>query len=74
MVVIWKDKQDVHILMNMHTPPAEGNFHDEHEKAQKPVTVEDYNQHMGYVDKRTEWLIATHLVGCNSTMVIWKGK
>jgi hypothetical protein len=28
--LIWKEKQDVHMLMNMHNPPAKGNFCDEH--------------------------------------------
>jgi hypothetical protein len=27
--IIWKDKQDVHILENMCMPPEEGNFNDE---------------------------------------------
>jgi len=32
--------------MNMHRPPAEGNFCDKHEKAQKSVIVE--GRHMGH--------------------------
>jgi hypothetical protein len=39
------------MLTNMHAPPAEGNFCDEHGNAIKPVIVADYNKHMGYVDK-----------------------
>jgi hypothetical protein len=38
------------ILTNMHRPPAEGNFYDEHGEAQKPVIVPDYICHMGYVN------------------------
>jgi hypothetical protein len=38
----------MHILINMHRPPTEGNFHEEHGKAQKPVIVEEYSQHVGY--------------------------
>jgi hypothetical protein len=50
-VMIWKDKKHVNMLMNIHHPPAEGNFHVEHGNALKPVIIQDYNQHMGYVDK-----------------------
>jgi len=35
------------MLMNMHCPPAEGNFCDEHGNTLKPVTMQDYNKHMG---------------------------
>jgi hypothetical protein len=32
--MIWKDKQDMHILKNMHRPPTtEGNFCEEYGKA-----------------------------------------
>jgi hypothetical protein len=27
--MIWKEKRDVYILPNMHSPPAEGNFRNE---------------------------------------------
>jgi hypothetical protein len=49
--ILWKDKHDLHILTNIHDPPAEGNFWDSNGKAIKPQIVEDYNRHMGYVDK-----------------------
>jgi len=49
--MVWKGKLDMHILTNMHRPPREGKFCDKQEKAQKPVIVTDYSQHMGYVDK-----------------------
>jgi hypothetical protein len=49
--IIWKDKRDVYMLTNMHYPPAEGNFCDQHGNAIKPAIVADYNAHMGYVDK-----------------------
>jgi hypothetical protein len=39
------------MLMNMHNPPAKGNFCDKHGNTLKPVIIQDYNQHMGYVDK-----------------------
>jgi hypothetical protein len=46
-----KDKRDVYVLTNMHTPPVEGNFCQESGHAVKPRVTEDYNAHMGYVDK-----------------------
>jgi hypothetical protein len=49
--MIWKDKRDIHMLMNMHHLPAEGNFCDEHGNALKPAIVQDYNKHTGHVDK-----------------------
>jgi hypothetical protein len=49
--MIWKDKRHVNMLTNMHHLPAEGNFCDEHGNTLKPVIIQDYNQHMGYVDK-----------------------
>jgi hypothetical protein len=35
------------MLRNMHNPPADGNFCDEHGSAIKPAIVADYNKHMG---------------------------
>ena len=48
--VIWKDKRDVRLLKNIHDPPREGNYWDEHGNAIKPANVADYKRHMGYVD------------------------
>jgi hypothetical protein len=48
---VWKDKRNVKMLTNMHRPPVEGNFCNEYGNAMKPATVQDYNRHMGYVDK-----------------------
>ena len=31
--VVWKDKRDVGMLTNIHDPPSEGNFRDEHGNA-----------------------------------------
>ncbi|PNF36309.1 hypothetical protein B7P43_G00540 [Cryptotermes secundus] len=50
-VVLWKDKRDVYVLTNMHPPPLDGNFQDESGCAIKPHVIEDYNAHMGFVDK-----------------------
>jgi hypothetical protein len=50
-VVHWKDKRDVFVLTNMHAPPVEGHFVDEADQDVIPHVIEDYNTHMGYVDK-----------------------
>jgi hypothetical protein len=50
-VVCSKDKRDVYVLPNMHSPPVDGNFRDESGHAVKPHVIEDYNAHMGFVDK-----------------------
>jgi hypothetical protein len=36
---VWKDKRDVSILTNIHDPPREGNFRDEHGNAINPAIV-----------------------------------
>jgi len=48
--LVWKDRQEVYMLTNMHPPPAEGNFFDSGNRPMKPHIMEQYNQHMGYVD------------------------
>ena len=48
--VVWKDKRDVCLLTNIHDPPREDSYCDEHENAIKPAIVADYNRHMGHVD------------------------
>ena len=48
--VVWKDKREVCLLTNIHSPPREGNYHDEHGNVIKPAIVADYNCHMGHVD------------------------
>jgi len=37
--MIWKDKQEMHVLTNMYELTVEGNFCDEHGKAQTAVTL-----------------------------------
>jgi hypothetical protein len=49
---LWKDKRDVLMLTNMHPAPKEGNYCDEYGNVIRPKIIEDYNQHMGYTDKR----------------------
>jgi len=48
--VAWKDKRDMCLLTNIHDPPREGNYHDEHGNAIKPAIVVDYNRHKGHGD------------------------
>jgi len=48
--VVWKDKRDVCLLTNIHDPPTESNYRDEHGNAIKPAIVADYNRHMRHVD------------------------
>jgi len=48
--VVWRDKRDMCLLINIHDPPREGNYHDEHRNAIKLVIVADYNHHMEHVD------------------------
>jgi hypothetical protein len=49
MTATVQDKMN--ILANIHQPPAEGNFCDDHGNALKPAIVQECNKHMGYVDK-----------------------
>jgi len=48
--VVWKYKRDVCFLTNIHDPPRDGNYRNEHGNAIKPAIVADYNCHMGHVD------------------------
>jgi hypothetical protein len=45
--VVWKDKCDMHMLTNIHDPPADSNLCDHGGNTLTPAIVEDYNQHMG---------------------------
>ena len=50
IAVVWRDKRNVCLLTNIHDPPTEGNYRDEHGNAIKPAIVVDYNHHIGHVD------------------------
>jgi hypothetical protein len=41
----------VYVLTNIHSPPVDGNFGDESGHAIKLHVIEDYNAHIGFVDK-----------------------
>ena len=45
--ILWQDKRDVRMLINIHNASAEGNFCNEKGKAIKPQIVINYNHHMG---------------------------
>jgi hypothetical protein len=42
MVLLWWDKRDIYVLMNIHDVPAESNFCNGGEKAIKLQIVMDY--------------------------------
>jgi hypothetical protein len=48
--IVCKNKQCEHVD-NLHCPPAEGNFCDEYGNTMKSTIVQDYDRHMGYVNK-----------------------
>jgi len=48
--VVWKDMRDVCLLTNIHDPPREGNYRDEHGNVIKPAIAADYNCHLGHVN------------------------
>jgi len=49
--ILWRDKRDICMLMNIHNAPTEGDLCNEGGKAIKLQIVMDYNHHTGYVDK-----------------------
>jgi len=49
--ILWQDKTDICMLMNIHNAPVEVNFCNEGGKAIKLQLVMDYNHHMVHVDK-----------------------
>jgi hypothetical protein len=53
--VFWKGRLEVYVPTNFYTPPAEGNFRGKSGNPVKPLVIEDYNTHMGYV---TTWPLA----------------
>ena len=48
--LVWKDRREVYMLINMDPPSAEGNFCDHSKRPVKTNIVERYNRHMGYVE------------------------
>jgi hypothetical protein len=52
---VWRDKQDVHILTNMHHSPTNCNFCDEHGNGIKQVIMQSATN---------VWVILTEGTGC----------
>ena len=42
--VVWKDKRDVCLLTNIHYPPREGNYRDEHGNAIKLALLHVFSE------------------------------
>src|SRR5215475_10045423 len=61
--VVWKDKSDVCLLTNIHAPPTEGNYCDEHGNVIQPAIVADYNRHMGHVDN-SDRMVNSYTASC----------
>jgi len=47
--ILWSDKRNIQVLMNIHGAPTEGNFCNDQGNAIKPPIVVDSNHNMGYV-------------------------
>jgi hypothetical protein len=43
--IVWKDKQNISMLTNLHCSPAEGNFYNKYGTAMQPATAQDYQTH-----------------------------
>ena len=56
--VVWRDQTEVSLVTNIHNPPREGNYRDEHGKVLKPTTVADFNRQMGMLTMQIRWPIA----------------
>jgi hypothetical protein len=44
--ILWRDREEVRMLTNIHAAPAGGNLLDERGKPVTPLIVADYNHHM----------------------------
>lgn len=51
LTAVWMNKRDIHMLTNIHNPSAECASCNERENTIKPHAVEEYNRHVGHVDK-----------------------
>jgi len=59
MAVVWKDKRDVCLLTNIHDPPREGNYHDEHGNVIKRQLWRIINVTWGMLIMQIGWPTAT---------------
>lgn len=71
MAILWRDKQDIQILMNIHNAPAYRNFCNVGRKAIKLQIVMNCKHHMGYVDKRS---MMANSYSINHLTLKWKKK
>jgi hypothetical protein len=53
--VVWRDKRDVCLLTNIHDPPTDGNYRDEHGNAIKLIITVTW----GMLTMQIGWPIAT---------------
>jgi len=67
MGILWWDKRDICMLMNIHNAPVGGSFCNEVGKAIKPQIVMDYNHHMGYVNKGDRMVNSFPSAGAHSS-------
>ena len=67
---VWKDRREVYMLTNMDPPPAERNFCDNSNHLMKPHIVEQYNQHMGYVDN-SDHMANSHSMSRRTFTTFW---
>jgi hypothetical protein len=65
--VCRKGKSVGYILVNMHAPLVEGIFTDGSGHAVKPCVIEDYNAHMGFMDK-SDRMVDSYGIACRT----WK--
>jgi 5-methylcytosine-specific restriction endonuclease McrBC GTP-binding regulatory subunit McrB len=61
--VIWKDKQDVRILTNLHRPPTVDNFCNEQGKLKNLSLLQTTISTGSTLTRGTEWLMAVQSVG-----------
>jgi hypothetical protein len=64
---LWREKQDIYMLKNIHDAPTEDNFCDTSGKAIKAQTVVEYSRDVGYVDKG-DGMANCYSIGCRT----WK--
>jgi len=71
MAILWRDKQDTQIMMNIHNAPAYKNFRNVGRKVIKLQIVMNCKHHMGYVDKRS---MMANSYSINHLSLKWKKK
>jgi hypothetical protein len=62
----WREKREVYLFTNMHSPPSSGHFVGQEGNASKPLCIGSYNKSMGFVDVNDK--INSNSISCNT----WK--